>query len=201
MWYKSQESRDYSCHFTGELTRHKTKMHNTGENLEKCDKCVYQTTTKPNLKRHNEWKHEEHQACALCPFSGCKTSVAAHMRNKHGQLNKCSLCNFQGSKHTQMEQHFNNKHQGIEFHCDECDSVLVSLMGLKMHKENKHGKIRYQCPKCDYKATLKANLNIHNQAMHEGIYYPCYDCSYTASTQRSLSLHKKAKHISIAANI
>ena len=59
---------------------HMTKVHNTGENLVTCEKCGYQTTTKRNLKRHNEWKHEEHQVCALCAFSGCKSSLTSHMK-------------------------------------------------------------------------------------------------------------------------
>ena len=169
-------------------------MHNTGENLVKCDKCEYQTTTKSNLKRHNNWNHEEHQVCTLCPFSDCKSSVAIHFKNKHGEIIKCSLWDYQSTNEIQIRLHTENKHQNITYDCDECDTKLTSLRGLKKHKEYKlHKGVRYKCCKCYYLATLQGILKSHIQAMYEGIKYPCDDCSYSASTPRSLSLHKRTK--------
>ena len=183
---------DFSSHNRYLLNQHITQMHNTGQDLVKCDKCVYQTTTTYNLKRHTKQKHEEHQMCELCPYSGCKSSVAGHMKWKHGEFMKCSLCDFQSKVRTQIRLHNEKKHQNIKYECNECNANLSSLIGLKQHKDNKHRGLRYKCSKCDYKATLKGNLKIHTQAMHDGIKYPCGGCSYTASTPRSLSLHKKA---------
>ena len=170
-------------------------MHNNREDLVKCDKCVYQTSTIYNLKRHDKQKHEEHQMCELCPYSGCKSSVAGHMKWKHGEMIKCSFCDFQSTLRTQIRLHTERRHQNIiiKYDCNECDAKLSSLYVLKQHKENKHKGLRYQCSKCDYKATQKGNLKIHSQAMHEGLKYPCGECSYTASTPRSLSLHTKEK--------
>ena len=61
-------------------------------------------------------------------------------------------------------------------------------------KMSVHEGIKYHCDQCDYKATLKSNLKKHNMSIHEGIKYQCDQCDYKATQKGNLKGHKMSIH-------
>ena len=86
------------------------------------------------------------------------------------------------------------KHEGIRYHCDQCNYVATLSSSLKRHKKSKHKSIVYSCDQCDHEATHSGGLYKHKQSKHDGIRYPCDKCEYVASYKTNLSAHRKRKH-------
>ena len=58
----------------------------------------------------------------------------------------------------------------------------------------KHEGIKFHCDQCDYKASWKACIKAHSNAEHEGVFYFCDQCDYKASYKRILKTHMKVEH-------
>ena len=76
------------------------------------------------------------------------------------------------------------------YHCDQCDKVTHSWIGLYQHKESVHQGVVYSCDQCTQIYRNAAGLRMHLQRVHGAtLKYSCDGCSlkfYQASNTAGL---------------
>ena len=100
-----------------------------------------------------------------------------------------------------MKTHRLNKHEGVGYSCNECDSDIkyTDKTGLRRHQLLKHECVRYGCDQCDYYATCVDTLKSHLALGHEnGQKYSCDQCDFQGETWLQVQFHQQAKHIYLA---
>ena len=78
-----------------------------------CPYCDYKATTKRNLKRHVESKHQ-------------------------GVCYSCDYCAYKATTKGNLKIHVESKHQGVCYSCDHCDYKATQKRSLKKHKLMHH---------------------------------------------------------------
>jgi len=151
-------------HISGQLKKQ------TKEKLLKCDKCIYITTTKTDLKKHIQGKHEGIKyPCPHCDYkTGWNSDLKAHMKNKHEGIKfSCDKCDFVTGYSSYFRNHVKEKHEGVRHYCDQCNFNTGNLSYLKVHKQTKHeGKV-FSCEKCNFETKWRAELRKHNRNIHD----------------------------------
>ena len=140
------------------------------EKLLRCDKCNYITTTKTDLKKHIQGKHEGFKyPCPHCDYkTGWNSDLKAHIKNKHeGKKFSCDKCDFVTGYSSYFRNHVKEKHEGVRHYCDQCDFQTGNLSYLKVHKQSKHEGRIFSCEKCDFKTKWQAELRKHIKGRHD----------------------------------
>ena len=77
--------------------------------------------------------------CSDCDYKTTYlTNFKAHRISKHGTGYKCSKCDQVFSSRGSLTNHGRAIHEGLRFHCNECDFTATQNHTLKSHKMKKH---------------------------------------------------------------
>ena len=90
---------------------HKNSKH---ENLKfNCEKCDFQTTSKPYLKQHTKLRHDKKTETFRC-YCGSEFKnqphLRYHMKTKHGGIYSCMECYYQATTKKDLKLHHDSKH-------------------------------------------------------------------------------------------
>ena len=101
-----------------------------------CDQCDMVYTTKSNLKKHKEIRHE-----GLIYYGNMKQENPEDGGGEVGEENKedekkfpCDFCDFTASKSSVLKKHKKYCHQGHKYHCDQCDFSFKRMSHLKVRR-------------------------------------------------------------------
>ena len=96
-------------------------------------------------------------------------------------------------------------HEGVNYHCDQCEYKSSTPDNLKIHKQGVHDDDKHSCDQCQYRGTIKGNIETHNisvqceykclkdylkfyiMSVHKDVKYYCDQCKYQA-TKKSTSI-------------
>jgi hypothetical protein len=109
----------------------------------------------------------------------------------------CPSCAYTTSWTGDMNKHRMAKHEGLRFHCDQCDMKFVGRHILKRHKVTIHKGVRYNCTKCDYITVNIHSFKAHEKSKHEGVRFQCDDCPDKFMYKSTLKKHIQAKHLGL----
>lgn len=88
-----------------------------------------------------------------------------------------------------MEYH-ENRHNNIQYKCDECDRTFLSRVSLQKHSKVHTNDFRYICDHCDRKFYAKSDLILHMYS-HKTTPLPfqCDECDKSFSAKFKLNQH------------
>ena len=97
-----------------------------------------------------------------------------------------------------LRLHMESKHDGVIYHCLECDQLpQTTAQTLKVQIKYKLKGVRYSCDKYDLTTATICHLKTHIKNNHEGVRYPCDLCDYAATTNTALKIHVEAMQASV----
>ena len=147
-----------------------------------CNHCVYATSKRSDLTRHQKTVHEK-LAPFKCTFPDCKYSTG---RNDHLQ--------------THRRIHETNYLIRRPFPCnfEGCDYRAATKWSLSSHIRRMHVKKishSFVCALCPASYHKEASLDEHINAIHlKRTIYDCSQCDFTSSRSKDLKIHAKTKH-------
>ena len=107
---------------------------------------------------------------------------------------QCPECGAVYCDKRTLLRHFRSKHEGIKYHCSQCDYQAKQRGDLQKHIQTKHDDNSTQCLECGVVYGDKRTLLRHYRSKHEGFKYPCNQCDYQATAQSSLQTHISERH-------
>ena len=63
----------------------------------------------------------------------------------------------------QPMQHKRVIHEGVKYHCNQCDQCANLVVSLVQHKRIVHDRVKYSCKQCDRQADSRGSLDQHNR--------------------------------------
>ncbi|XP_023332288.1 zinc finger protein 665 isoform X2 [Eurytemora carolleeae] len=176
------------------LRRHLKDLHE-GQKYH-CTECDYFATSQTQLKHHKDSVHLGLQyPCDSCEYvSNSKYNLRKHKITQHSQ-GEGSLSNEERPKIPRSRRRNENVSGGIQYSCDQCDSVSFSKVSMKLHKQRHVNQ--FLCDQCPYISKTKSDLKKHKLVKHEGLGFPCDLCKYVGQDKVHLRLHKEAVHMGI----
>ena len=123
------------------------------------------------------------------------TNVAKSQNNSDENNFSCGLCDEKLHSVSNMKKHFENKHEGKKFKCDECEYLGKRLDNLAHHRFNRHGLssqgydiIKCSEPGCKYSAVFPDKMALHNLSKHniESERYETLTCDYGGCDYRTV---------------
>ncbi|KAL1491620.1 hypothetical protein ABEB36_012191 [Hypothenemus hampei] len=161
------------------------------KSLHPCDECDYKTTSRTNLKKHQQL----HQDPRTLTFHHC--TECSYKTLQKGQLNRHSLTHRQ-------------RHECTLYRCQLCESTFKQNCSLTRHMQTIHfhdlnhstnsqiiAKIEQikvlQCDQCPYH-THKKGLMVSHMDKHKNLHdidrlYICDVCSFSTKYRRNLRAH------------
>jgi hypothetical protein len=178
-----QSGCDYESYSQFEMTYHKFRKHNIGEepiSTRKidyfCETCGLHFKMPNKLKEHIDKKHLNIRnfMCDHCPM---RFYMKQDLR-KH------------------IIKHIPPEHRNFSATCDICGNVYFNRFTLKSHKELVHEKIkRFSCEICGKLYESKSRLKIHIDSFHKGLReIICTICDGRYTTKLALRGHIKRQH-------
>ena len=165
-----------------------------------CEKCVYKSKFKHNIKRHIESKHSDEighkcKSCGRC-FSS-ENDLNVHRETLHQDTHFCEMCgrNFTskaGLKYHTKHQHLNKvgKHT-----CNVCGKKFEEVGHFRGHVAAHTGILPYKCAKCQKEFAYKSNFQRHVKSCSNGNSgATCDICHVKLSSSDALKEHKRGKH-------
>jgi len=168
--------------------------------------CMYQTTVRRNLRRHNLARHSDAPNngvkfdCHICDAKlASKGSLFNHVKHVHERQKnfKCDLCERYFAAKQQMQQHISSFHEGNKpFHCEICqDMRWATRGGLVEHMASVHEGKTYDCELCDATFKSKGGLRGHHTTVHDTTNaFRCEICGATFAQRNGLKLHIQGIH-------
>ena len=107
----------------------------------------------------------------------------------------CGICNDKLHSVSFMKKHFENKHDGKKFKCDDCDYLGKRLDNLAHHRFNRHGLSSqgYDIMKCsesgcNYAAVFPDKMALHELSKHniESDRYETLNCNFGGCDYRTV---------------
>ena len=126
----------------------------------------------PKETSENERQISSDSRSSVCPECGkvftTKYNLQKHIQSKHeGIKYPCNHCDYQATQQCSLKNHMQSKHEGIKYPCYECDYQATTQLNLNRHIQSQHEGIKYPCDQCDYQGTTQGNLNRHIQSSHK----------------------------------
>ena len=59
-----------------------------------------------------------------------------------------------------LNVHWQSKHDGVRYKCDECDHLASTQATLRIHRQSKHSGTKYECEQCDFKTGTSSYLRV-----------------------------------------
>lgn len=186
----------------------KAKLNGKGH---KCDQCLYSTSRKRSLLRHQLSKHtpvdfRTYLQCDQCDAKYLKMrNLHLHKLYKHtpSDLLKwlhCDKCTYKTMHHSYLRLHHEFKHSiGKKIGCDHCSFTTHAKRYLGRHHCSLHStnlsKTHY-CTLCNFKTTSKRNLKFHMVSKYHKREkdMKCEKCTFETYTEKGLAQHIKYKH-------
>ena len=188
------------------LKHHMKANHNDGKKDFKCDKCPFETKTRPCLYQHNMRMHKEHSELLPCPFKGCTASYTSkdsfiqhkrrHQKDSENFPYSCDFCGFRFKALKTKNSHERRAHlKGESTQCPICGVTVLDKQALSVHLSKTHPEYdRFFCQICDTKFYGQRKLDIHIETEHSVDSTECDICHKIFKTKKSLSLHKLRYH-------
>ena len=138
-----------------------------------CQTCGNGFTTLPDLKRHENVRHNdiEEALCVECDkVFKSKKKYKVHLKAFHGDDGgNCTFCQKPFKSLKLLERHVRCVHiNDRKYKCDQCPKAFNEGERLKKHINNIHVSLKpYCCEKCTYKTDNPFNLNLHRSKMHQ----------------------------------
>ena len=182
------------------------------EKLFKCEKCVFKTVRKGDLKQHIKAIHDKIKDFK-CNYDLCKYTCSSnsglntHINAVHNKIKsfKCNyeFCKFACSGNSILNQHIksiHNKIKNVKCNYDLCEFTCSANGNLKQHVKQIHTQIKdFKCTYnlCNYTCSRNGHLKQHIKLVHTQIKdFKCnYDlCEYKCSENSTLKTHIKSVH-------
>ena len=84
------------------------------EEMYKCEKCLYSSKLKANLKYHVKAIHDKLQdmQCPNCNYKTAwgQTHLRQHLKKHHKEAKKCQLCGLEVSSEVALTEHLLSSH-------------------------------------------------------------------------------------------
>ena len=149
----------------------------------KCEKCVFQTTSKVRLLRHTRRAHKE------------KTMVSLRggvMRNY-----VCMKCNLGTDFKNIMLRHVKVDHKDAGKRDRNGGNVAASDQPENHaieERDDSDGIIYLKCDTCDYETPLEEDLKSHYTSIHQTNYVKCTECHLIFLRRSKMERHRKTAH-------
>jgi len=176
-----------------------------GKELFPCPKCDFIGKSMSGTFRHRKKVHDG--VTYPCKEKGCKKiSYTAldnkkHFQSKHlGIKYACDQCDFTCAYLTSLNAHIKRVHNGQIFKCDVCDYTAKQFHTVKIHKQKTHSDVKRRCKECDYVTNMETALKRHIRTWHKNIRYPCDKCDHVATSSGRLTKHRQRIHEGIRFN-
>jgi len=141
----------------------------------KCDRCKFTTFNRIYFEDHKNGTFNY----IKCPFCGLvvnkREQLGNHVAKEHNMTGltgyQCDICPklFKLRRLYALRWHKETDHEGISYHCQQCDHNSKSPLRLQHHQQAKHDGIQFMCDKCQYKTRYKRNLTSHIKNVHSGL--------------------------------
>ena len=56
-------------------------------------------------------------------------------------------------------------HEGVRYHCDQCEYKSSTPDSLKIHKQGVHDNDKYSCDQCQYRGKNNGHVETHNESV------------------------------------
>ena len=180
---------------TVSLQRHKRSVHIKPF---KCKVCDYKAGSGYQLKKHNQYHHENLLfRCDLCGFSNkSELNLGQHIKRNHNSITyKCNECPFKGKNQDRLNYHIDKFHNEKIYECDECKKQVPTKVSLQAHKRRYHSeRNKYFCDRCEYASFEERFVKHHVSKIHEGKRFYCDNCEKTFADDSSLRQHIRRDH-------
>ncbi|KAG7263443.1 hypothetical protein CRUP_005310 [Coryphaenoides rupestris] len=161
----------------------------TGEDVYRCDKCLYVSRKGSALKHHCQFVCQKRSKGHDCPACG------AHFKQSRGLdthlMKKCpARQRTTRAFKVVLRNHSKRVHQLEDsLSCPECDFTCGSDAALKSHQLRTHSLL--ECSTCQQRFDTKKSLETH-QRSHLG--HRCQVCSFASRTRQLLAQHLLEEH-------
>ena len=82
-------------------------------------------------------------------------------KNPKKRKAQCSTCFKIYSNKTKMKIHYESKHEGLRWPCEQCDHQLADKSALQKHIKAVHEGVRFNCTLCDFEGSYKSSVTNH----------------------------------------
>jgi hypothetical protein len=165
------------------LNAHVYSVH-AGEDLYMCGVCHREISSKQNLKRHLEEKHEVFD-------------LENSIQSKESVHYICDLCDkgFKRKEHLTRHMKVHTSSSEDKYTCTECGKQLTSKFNFNRHQLiHTNDREKYSCSICKKAFISKGQLGRHMEGIHHGTVYSCNICDKTYNRLDTLNTHKKKEH-------
>ena len=165
-----------------------------------CEKCVYKSKFKHNVKQHIESKHSDeiphkYKSCGRC-FSS-ENDLKCHREKLHQDTHYCEMCgrNFI----TKADLKYHTKHQHLnkvgKHSCNVCGKKFEEVGHFCGHAAAHTGILPYKCAICQKEFAYKSNFQGHVKCCSNGTSTATCDiCHVKLSSLDALKEHTCGKH-------
>ena len=206
------------------IKRHMLKVHNPEKPMERKPWIRHRrrkvslpsliSDRKKVIKNRSRMSHAHlHGSMSLEEYLSCYQHIAIHeipsirddlQPNSERKHFCCSMCNEPLESISHKKKHFEKKHDGKKFRCNNCEYLDKRLDNLAHHRFNRHGLATQgyeieQCTEkdCNYTSVFPDRMALHKLSNHniESERYETLNCHYGGCEHRTIDPKLLRVHI------
>lgn len=165
-----------------------------------CDICNKDFTSKQRLRSHLLYHVKSKYSCKRCPATYnvlklYRAHLLQHNAPKERKIYSCELCNKEFTKKSNMKQHLECVHLGLDKRiCEICAKTFKYDKSYKEHMQKHTGYKPFKCEYCEKQFCTRKQLRFHINLHHTTKSFDCDICAKSYKCEAYLRKHILEEH-------